>query len=141
VTHSLTKLFSLQGFTAIHIAAVVSTTWILLLNGVVGYQLLEDGTAMSIGLIAASGVIIFIGSGYIALATGFSFNSYWTKSLDAPNLHYPLYTIYQLAPLVFLVLFFLLESFLVLRILGELRPLCKYLTYRPAVCCIHQRIM
>jgi Chitin synthase export chaperone len=81
---------------------------------------------VSIGLIAASGLIIFIGSGYIALDTGFSFNSYWNTSLDAPNLHYALYTIYQLGPLVFLSLFFLLESFLVLRILGELRPLGKY---------------
>jgi hypothetical protein len=34
-----------------------------------------------------------------------------------------LYTLYQLVPLVFLVIFFLLEAFLVLRILGERKPM------------------
>jgi hypothetical protein len=87
---------------------------------------------MSIGLVASSGLIIFIGSGYIALDTGFSFTGYWDSTLGAPNVSYSLYTIYQLAPLVFLVLFFLLEAFLVLRILGELRPLCKF----PPTSCI-----
>lgn len=112
-----------RAFSAVHIAAVVATLWILLLNGIVGYQLLDDGTPMSIGLIFVSSLILFIGTGYIALDTGFSWTGFWNSTLSSPNRSYSLYTLYQLAPLVFLVAFFLLEAFLVLRILGEKKPM------------------
>jgi hypothetical protein len=109
----------------VHIAAIVATLWILLLNGIVGYQLLDDGTPMSIGLIFVSSLILFIGTGYIALDTGFSWTKFWDSTLNSPNRSYSLYTLYQLAPLAFLVVFFLLEAFLVLRILGEKKPMSK----------------
>jgi hypothetical protein len=94
-----------------------------MLNGIVGYQLLDDGTPMSMGLIFASSAVLFVGTGYIALDTGFSWTGYWDSSLTDPNQAYALYTLYQLVPLVFLVVFFLLEAFLVLRILGEKKPM------------------
>lgn len=103
------------------------SAWILLLNAAVGYQLLEDGTPTSLGLVAVSSLIIFVGSGYIALDHAFSWTGYWDSTLDAPNKSYSLYTIYLLAPLVFVVLFFALEAFLVIRILGEITPLGKIL--------------
>jgi hypothetical protein len=117
-----------RAFSAVHIAAVVSTIWILMLNGFVGYQLLEDGTPISMGLILFSALLFFIGTGYIALDTGFHWTPYWQSTLDAPNRAYALYTLYQLVPLVFLVIYFLLEAFLVLRILGEKRPMSKFFT-------------
>ncbi|KAJ9641849.1 hypothetical protein H2199_005062 [Coniosporium tulheliwenetii] len=116
-----------RGFSAAHIAAVVATTWILMLNGAVGYQLLDDGTALSIGLILISAAVWFVGTGYIALDTGFSWTGYWDDTLSAPNRSYWLYTLYQLVPLVFLVIFFILEAYLVLRVLGEKKPML-YLT-------------
>lgn len=94
-----------------------------MLNGLVGYQLLDDGTPISIGLLLISAVVIFVGTGYIALDTGFSWTGYWNDTLQLPNQAYALYTLYQLAPLVFLVVFFCLESFLVLRVLGERKPM------------------
>jgi hypothetical protein len=117
----------MQAFVAIHIAAITATSWILMLNGAVGYQLLDDGTAVSIGLLLISSLLIFIGTGYIALDTGFSWTGYWDDTLGTPNQAYALYTLYQLVPLIFLVIFFLLEAFLVLRILGERKPMRKYL--------------
>ena len=102
---------------------MVATLWVLLLNGIVGYQLLDDGTPVSIGLLLVSAAIFFIGTGYIALDTGFSWTGYWDSTLDAPNRAYALYTLYQLVPLVFLFVFFVLEAFLVLRILGERKPM------------------
>jgi len=130
---SICEIFTIGGFplnssvrlafVAIHIAAIVATTWVLMLNGVVGYQLLDDGTAVSIGLLLISSVILFVGTGYIALDTGFSWTGYWDSTRSQPNQAYALYTLYQLAPLVFLVIFFLLEAFLVLRILGERKPM------------------
>ena len=113
-------------FSAVHIAAIVATLWILMMNGAVGYQLVDDGTPLSLGLIFGSAAALFVGTGYIALDTGFSWTGYWNDTIVAPyNKSYSLYTLYQLVPLVFLVVFFLLEAVLVLRVLGEVRPMCK----------------
>ncbi len=112
-----------KAFTAIHLAAIVTTTWVLLMNAVVGYQLLDDGTTLSLGLIGVSSLALFVGTGYIALDTAFSWSDFWDSSLQPPHQHYALYTMYQLAPLVFLFLFFVLESILVLRVLGERKPM------------------
>jgi Chitin synthase export chaperone len=115
-----------RAFSAIHIGAVTATAWLLFLQGVIGFQFVEDGTPLSLGACGASAGALFIGTGYIALDTGFSFTTFWDSTLVAPNQAYALYTLYLLLPLVCIVLFFLLESFLVLRLLGEIRPLCKY---------------
>lgn len=120
----------IQGFSAVHIAAVTTTCWILLLNGVVGYQLIEDGTPMSLGLILFSSLLIFVGTGYIALDTGFSWTHEWKDSIQPPNnTGYALYTLYLLAPIVFLFFYFCLETYLVLRILGERRPMGTFRTF------------
>lgn len=127
----ITRLFELtrsQAFVAVHIASIVATTWILMLNGIVGYQLLDDGTPVSLGLMLVSAALLFIGVGYIALDTGFSWTDYWESTLTGENRGYALYTLYQLVPLLFLVIFFLLEAFLVLRILGERKPMSMYLS-------------
>ncbi|KAJ5364545.1 uncharacterized protein N7496_010258 [Penicillium cataractarum] len=113
-----------KGFSAVHIAAITATCWILLLNALVGFQLLDDGTPASIGLISASAIALFIGTGYIALDTAFSWTGHFDSSVTGSNnRNIGLYVLYQLFPLVCLVLFFLLETVLVLRVLGELRPM------------------
>jgi hypothetical protein len=116
-----------QAFSAIHIGFIAATTWILMLNAVVGFQLLDDGTPASLGILGGSALIILIGTGYIALDTGFHWTGYWDSSYDLPNRHISLYVMYQLAPLVFLVVFYVLEAILVLRVLDELPPMI-YLT-------------
>ena len=116
-----------RGFAAVHIASIIATLWILMMNGAVGYQLLDDGTPLSVGLIFGSAALLFIGTGYIALDTGFSLTNYWVDTTTEPNRAYALYTLYQLVPLVFVVVFFILETVLVLRVLGETRPMCTYL--------------
>lgn len=103
----------------------MATFWILLLNAIVGFQLLDDGTPISIGLLVLSAAALFIGTGYIALDTGFSWTQKFVPSLDDPNYNIGLYVLYQLAPLVFLAGFFLLETVLVLRVLGEKKPMRK----------------
>lgn len=117
-----------MGFTALHLAAIAATTWILLLNGAVGFQIIDDGTLPSLGLIALSAAAIFIGTGYIALDTGFSWTGHFDPSLNDPNRNIGLYVLYLLAPLVFIFLFFVLETVLVLRVLGERRPVGKLQT-------------
>lgn len=93
-----------------------------MLNGIVGYQLMDDGTVLSLGFILLSAIALFVGTGYIALDTAFS----WTHRFDpGQTRNIALYVLYQLAPLVFLFIFFLLETFLVLRVLGERKPMRK----------------
>ncbi|TKA64307.1 hypothetical protein B0A49_08228 [Cryomyces minteri] len=112
-----------RAFSAVHIAAIISTLWILMINGAVSYQLLDDGTPLSLGLVFFSAAILFIGTGYIALDTGFSWTGYWDSTLADPNRSYSLYTLYQLVPLVFLFIFVVLEMIVVLRVLGERKPM------------------
>jgi len=113
-----------RGFSAAHIALIASTFWMLLLNGLVGYQLLDDGTLVSIGMVLLSAAAFFIGTGYIALDTAFSWTGYWEDDSYGPNhRNIALYVLYQLCPLVFAFLYFILESILVLRVLGERRPM------------------
>ncbi|RYO86578.1 hypothetical protein DL766_003427 [Monosporascus sp. MC13-8B] len=121
------KLTSLQAFTGVHIGMITATTWILMLNAIVGYQIVEDGTAMSVGLMLVSGAFLLIGTGYITLDTGYDWTGYWSSSLNPPHRNIALYVLYQLVPLIFLVAFYVLEAILVLRILGEVRPMI-YLT-------------
>jgi hypothetical protein len=119
---------SWQAFTGIHIGAIIATTWILMLNAVVGYQILEDGTPVSMALFVGSAAVLLVGTGYVALDTGFQWTGYWDSSYDTPNnRHIALYVLYQLVPLIFIVLFYVLEINLVLRILGEKMPMA-YLT-------------
>lgn len=106
---------------------IVATIWILMLNAVVGYQIIDDGTPMSLGLIIASAGVLLIGTGYIALDTGLQFTGYWDSSYQSPNRNIALYVMYQLVPLILLVAFFVLEAILVIRVLGETRPMI-YLT-------------
>jgi hypothetical protein len=112
-----------KAFSAIHLGAIAATSWVLLMNGVVGYQLLDDGTPLSLGLLILSGGALFIGTAYIALDTGFSWTGHFDRSLTLPNRHIALYVLYLLFPLVCLVGFFILETYLVLRVLGEKRPM------------------
>ncbi|TGJ80621.1 hypothetical protein E0Z10_g8141 [Xylaria hypoxylon] len=114
-------------FTGIHLGMIIATTWVLLMNAVVGFQILDDGTPLSLGLIIISGVVLFIGTGYITLDTGFNWTGEFESSYSSPNRNIALYVLYQLVPLIFLVAFYALEAILVVRVLGEVRPMI-YLT-------------
>ncbi|CAK7267374.1 hypothetical protein SEPCBS119000_002513 [Sporothrix epigloea] len=118
-------------FTGIHIGFIVATTWILMLNALIGYQIIDDGTPLSLFLIGASALILLIGTGYITLDTGFNWTGHFDSAQNGPptgsNRSIALYVLYQLAPLIFLVAFYVLEAYLVLGVLGETRPLL-YLT-------------
>jgi hypothetical protein len=119
----LNRELTRQAFTGIHLGMIVATLWILMLNSLVGYQLLDDGTPLSIGLIVGSAGALFIGTGYIALDTGYSWTGHFDSSLSGNNRNIGLYVLYQLAPLVFLFVFFVLETLLVVRVLGERKPM------------------
>jgi len=110
-------------FTGIHIGFIIATTWILMLNAVVGYQFFDDGTLMSLAPMVITAAVLLIGTGYIALDTGLSWTGYWDDSRTGNNRNIALYVLYQLAPMVFLFFFFVLETVLVIKVLGERKPM------------------
>ena len=77
------------------------------------------------GAILGSAAAIFIGTGYITLDTALSWTRTFDPSLDpaTSNRNIGLYVLYQLFPLVCIVVFFVLETILVLRVLGEKKPM------------------
>jgi hypothetical protein len=74
---------SLKAFTGIQLGAIVTTFWFLLFNSFVGHQVLDDSTPTSISFLAVPGLALFIGTGYIALDTGYSWTGYFDSSLGA----------------------------------------------------------
>ena len=85
-----------KGFTAAHLGSITATLWVLLLNGVVGFQILDDGTPISLGLILFSAIAFFIGTGYVALDTAFSYTNTFVSTLGPPdNTNDALYELYQ----------------------------------------------
>ncbi|KAK2837035.1 hypothetical protein FQN49_006473 [Arthroderma sp. PD_2] len=112
-----------KGFSAAHVGAIAATAWLLLLNAIVGFQLIDDGTAISLGLLVTSALVLFVGTGYIALDTAFTWTGRFQASHHAPNQNIGLYILYLLFPLICIVGFFLFETFLVIKVLKERRPM------------------
>ena len=127
---SLVLMF-FQGFTAVHLGSIVATLWVLLLNGLVGFQLLDDGTPLSLGLILLSAIAFFVGTGYVALDTAFGYTQTFMSDADSNNRNIALYVLYQLWPLICLFFFFVLETVLVLKVLGEKKPMSMFFQFRP----------
>lgn len=73
-------------------------------------------------LIFGSALIFFIGVGFIAADTGFAWTSNFQNYSPATLNNVALYVLYLLFPLICLVAYFVLEAYIVLRILGERRP-------------------
>ncbi|KAF8468377.1 chitin synthase III catalytic subunit [Kalaharituber pfeilii] len=112
-----------QWFTGIHIGAITATFWVLLLNAIVGFQLLDDGTWLSISLVAGSGLIVFLGTGYITMDSAFGWTDEFLTIQESGNRNYALYVLYLLFPLIAIVAYYILEAVLVLHVLGEKRPM------------------
>jgi hypothetical protein len=104
----------------LHVGAITATAWILLINAVVGYQLMDDGTPLSVALTLVSALAVFVAVAYVGADTGFGYSGAFAED-DLRN--YPLYTLYLLLPLLLIVAFFILESVLVLGVLQETRPM------------------
>ncbi|KAF8426584.1 chitin synthase III catalytic subunit [Tirmania nivea] len=119
----LTNQFTLKWFTGVHIGAITATFWVLFLNAIVGYQLLDDGTILSILLVGGSMVVVFLGTGYITMDTAFRWTDTFVTLKSEGYRNYALYVLYLLFPIISIVAYFILESVLVLKVLEERRPM------------------
>lgn len=98
-----------------------------MINGAVGYQAIDDGSFVSLALLFSSTAALFVGTGYIALDTGYNWSGFWNTNMIQmdPNREYSIYTLYLLCPLLFLFIYFVLAFFLVFRVLREKKPVRK----------------
>lgn len=119
----MTSQTTLKWFTGIHIGAITATSWVLLLNAIVGYQLLDDGTILSILLVGGSMLVVFIGTAYIAMDTALGWTDTFVTLKSEGYRNYALYVLYLLFPIISIAAYFILESVLVLKVLGEKRPM------------------
>lgn len=107
-----------------HIGAITATFWVLLLNAIIGYQLLDDGTVLSVSLVAGSMLVVFVGTGFITMDSRMNgwTDTFLTLSGDEYR-NYALYSLYLLFPIVAVAAYFILETVLVLHVLEEKRPI------------------
>lgn len=114
-------------FSALHVAFVASTSWVLFLNAIVSFQLLIDGSLLSVGLVTGSAFIIFGGTLYIGLDTVYGWTDTFVPRSQDQYRNIALFVLYQLFPLVCLVGFYIVESGVCLALLSEKMPFSELL--------------
>lgn len=117
------------GFTSVQLGLTVAFFWMLMLFGIVGFRFMDDGTPLSIGLILGSATVLFTGTLYISLDTAFDLTDYFQDSRFEEE-STALYVLYLGLPLVSCIVFIVSQTILLVKILGEKRPLCKLLPPR-----------
>ncbi|KAI3637062.1 hypothetical protein MIR68_004768 [Amoeboaphelidium protococcarum] len=117
LTESINQIIS-----GIQIGFIVGTFWILMLNGAVGYQLVEDGSPLSFFSILLSGAAITAGVSIIALDAASSVRLLG-GSLSSGTDSIALFVVYLLLPIVFTLIYVILQTVLVAKNLGEQKPL------------------
>lgn len=89
-----------------------------MLNGAVGYQLVEDGSPLSFFSILLSGAAITAGVSIIALDAASSVRLLG-GSLSSGTDSIALFVVYLLLPIVFTLIYVILQTVLVAKNLGE----------------------
>ncbi|KAJ3073970.1 Chitin synthase, class 7 [Podochytrium sp. JEL0797] len=105
-------------FVATHIGLIVAGFWALLFNGIVGFQWFEDGSRSSLWTLRGSAFGIFLVTFLISILT---FSHAVGMSSTSPTL---LFIVYLIIPLVFVFLYGVLQTILVVNTLDDRWPLC-----------------
>lgn len=104
-------------FAAIHVGATIATFWTLFLNGFVGFQLAEDGTAWSVWSFRLSSLIVFGIGFFIAIGTFLGFAG-MSRSAS-----WPLYILFFIFNLLLVLVYAILQVILVFKSLEDRWPL------------------
>ncbi|KAJ7593886.1 chitin synthase export chaperone [Mycena floridula] len=102
---------------AVYTGLVAATYCCLLINGFVGFQFAEDGTALSLWFLRISCLVLFAAGFFLAIATFQSFAGFSYKKPLA------LWIIYILWPLVCVPVYIVSELILVFRTLDDRWPI------------------
>ncbi|KAF5345428.1 hypothetical protein D9758_013616 [Tetrapyrgos nigripes] len=114
--------------TAIHAGLVAAFFWMLVANAVVSMQILEDGTMSSLMPYFIFTTAFFGVTLYISLDVGFGFTETLGPSKTDPGglRSIPLFIFTNIWPAVASLAFLILQSYIILRVLRELRPIFFY---------------
>lgn len=115
---------ALLGFTSIQLGLIVAFFWMLLLFGIVGFQIMDDGTPVSLFMIVGSAALLFTATLYISLDTGLNLSGHFEDDLYSSQ-SIPLYVFCLVLPLVCVAGYTITQIILVGKVLGERKPLCK----------------
>ncbi|TEB24880.1 hypothetical protein FA13DRAFT_1756768 [Coprinellus micaceus] len=120
---------ALTVLTAIHAGAMAATFWALLANGIVATQVVEDGTVSSMIPFTIFTIIFFGVTVYIGLDVGLGFTDVIGGLSDPPESirSIALFVLTSIWPLVAALIYLILMSYIVLRVLNETRPMWFYL--------------
>lgn len=112
--------------TVLHTAVVVSLFWLLLGNALVATQFVEDGTPSSLIPYYGLAAILFLVAAYIATDTSFGFTSIFKSDPPRDLRNIGLFILLVMWPIFTVLLYFGIMSFIVVRTLGEKKPLFWY---------------
>lgn len=104
---------------SVHIGLVLSMTWCLLVNGIVNFQLWEDGTPQSILFIYSTTATMFGASFFLSALT---FHQWAPNNLSSTKTT-PLFVVHMVAPGSLVLLWLLSQLWLVFTTIDTLWPL------------------
>ncbi|KAG8812754.1 hypothetical protein FRC17_001838 [Serendipita sp. 399] len=105
--------------TAIHAAIVAAFFWFLIFNGVV----VEDGTMSSLIPFFGIAFLIFVGTLYISLDTGFGFSNAFISDPPSDLKNIALFVLTSIWPGAAIIFFYILMAYVITVVLRERKPL------------------
>ncbi|WVQ85849.1 hypothetical protein IAT38_008017 [Cryptococcus sp. DSM 104549] len=119
----------LAAVSAVHTAVVVVVFWLLLGDGLIATQVVEDGTAAALAPLSILTVLFFVPTLYISLDTSL----HWTETFhmsasDVESLRATaLFVLTLLWPAFAALLYLLIMLYIVIKVLNEIKPAFLYL--------------
>ncbi|PVU89537.1 hypothetical protein BB559_003326 [Furculomyces boomerangus] len=104
-------------------AALAMTFWALLYFGFVGFQLIPDGSIMSMFLMALTMLVVFIASGFLAADVTFNITKALQITTKYPSVSQTLFSIVFIFSAVCVICFVLCQFIIVFRFLAGRKPL------------------
>lgn len=111
----------LQTIASVEIGLLAAFFWSLLLNGLVGFQFVEDGGVISVTGVILSSLALFIAGTLFSLDAGQQILGGATSS-DPLNSTF-VFAVYTILPIACVIFYVILQTVLVTRNLGDQKPL------------------
>ncbi|ORY35850.1 chitin synthase III catalytic subunit-domain-containing protein [Naematelia encephala] len=113
---------------AIHVGVIASLFWILLGNGLIATQIVEDGTPAALVPMCIIAILFFVPTLYISLDTTFSWShTFHMDGQEVSNLsNIALFVLTLVWPAIAAVAYLVIMLIIVLRVLNEFKPALLY---------------
>ncbi|KAK9763409.1 Chitin synthase, class 7 [Basidiobolus ranarum] len=105
-------------FVAAHVGLMCASIWCLLMNGFVGFQIYEDGTALSLWLLRLSTLFVLGGVYFVAIATFKNITDFF-----GPTKQLALWIFYFAFNAAAILVYFVMQLVLVIKTLDDRWPL------------------